>query len=435
MTTELSQHIQVTPLSDTHEHLFKEADYVQEGPDVLADLFGMYIGSELIVAGASPENVARLLDSSDPDIEARWAGVQTAWQLCQYTGYGQAVQHMARLIYGMDEIKLETIERAAERNREIRQPGERLRLLRDVANLDHVQVDDFVWACLPDYSGPEFFLYDLSWADFAGARFEVAALQTETGIAVVDLESLRTAITALFAKYGPVAIAVKSQHAYERTLAWEPREDVDAARALQHYLSGSTLTEAERLCLGDWCLARGVDLAMEYRLPVKIHTGYLAGQGQNLVQPDRTRASHLAPLLAHYPEAAFVLMHMAYPYSDELIALAKHFPNTYVDMCWAWSINPRHAAEFVRRALHAVPINKLFVFGGDCRWPTETVGFAAQARGWLGYALQGEVDEGFLTEAQAIQIATRVMQENQRAVFDLNGRRSTIREWGQTQSS
>jgi predicted TIM-barrel fold metal-dependent hydrolase len=435
MPTDLTQHIHATPLSDTHEHLFKETDYVNAGPDVLADLFGMYVGSELIVAGASPENVACLLDSNDPDVEARWAGVQTAWQLCQYTGYGQAVQHMARLIYGMDEIKLETIDRAAERNREIRQPGERLRLLRDVANLDHVQVDDFVWACLPDPSGPEFFLYDLSWADFAGARFDVAALQTETGIAVVDLESLRTALTALFAKYGPVAIAVKSQHAYERTLAWEPREDADAAPVLQHYLSGSTLTEAERLCLGDWCLARGVELAIEYRLPVKIHTGYLAGHSQNFTQPDRTRAAHLAPLLAHYPEAGFVLMHIAYPYSDELLALAKHFPNTYLDMCWAWSINPHHAAEFVRRVLHALPINKLFAFGGDCHWPTESVGFAAQARYWLAYALQGEIQEGFLTEAQAIQIATRVMQENQRAVFDLNGRRGTIREGGRRQSS
>lgn len=128
-------------------------------------------------------------------------------------------------------------------------------------------------------------------------------------------------------------------------------------------------------------------------------------------------------------------MHIAYPYSDELIALAKHFPNAYIDMCWAWSINPRHAAEFVRRALHALPVNKLFAFGGDCRWPTETVGYAAQARDWLAYALHGEIDEGFLTEAQAMQIATRLMQDNQRAVFDLNGTRTAIQEWGRRQSS
>ena len=33
-------------------------------------------------------------------------------------------------------------------------------------------------------------------------------------------------------------------------------------------------------------------------------------------------------------------MRIAYPYSDELVALAKHFPNAYVDLCWVWSIDP-----------------------------------------------------------------------------------------------
>ena len=35
-----------------------------------------------------------------------------------------------------------------------------------------------------------------------------------------------------------------------------------------------------RLCLGDWCLARGVELASAYQLPIKLHTGYLAETGQ-----------------------------------------------------------------------------------------------------------------------------------------------------------
>lgn len=428
MSTNLARHIAETPLIDTHEHLHKEDDYINNGPDVLADLFGMYIGDELIVAGASYDNVVRLLDSNNGDIEARWSGIEAAWQLCKYTGYGEAVRYMAKLVYGMDEITLDNIEGAAQRNRDIRQPGERLRLLREAANLDHVQVDDFVWACLPDSSGPEFFLYDLSWADFASARFDVKILEQETSINVLDLKTLDQAITELFSMYGPLAVAVKSQHAYERTLAWEPREDADAERALQAYLTGSPFSESERLCLGDWCLARGIEQAVEYELPIKIHTGFLAGHRQFFTRPDRTRAAHLAPLLAQHPSATFVLMHIAYPYSDELIALAKHFPKTYIDMCWAWSINPRHAVEFVRRALHGLPLNKLFIFGGDCHWPTEVVGFAAQARDWLTITLQSEIDEGYIFEQQAIQIATRMMQTNQRAVFDLESTRRAIAE-------
>jgi predicted TIM-barrel fold metal-dependent hydrolase len=422
--TDLSQHIQETTLMDTHEHLRKEAEYTENGPDVLHDLFGNYVQADLIVAGATQEAVAKLLDSRNPDIEARWAGISAAWQHCQYTGYGESVRLIAKYAYGMDEINLAAIAAAAERNRQLRQPGERLRILKEEGNLDHVQIDDFVWACLPDQSGLDFFLYDLSWAQFCNGEIQVEDLFKETGVNVIDLKTLRGGMEALFDKYGTCAIAVKAQHAYDRTLLWLERSDSDVERVLQKHLSGNDLSEADRLCLGDWCLARGVELAIQHNLPFKIHTGYYAGQGKMPVE--RIKPGHLCGLLQRYPQARFVLMHIAYPYNDELVAIAKHYPNVYVDMCWAWSINPYAAADFVRRLIHAVPINKLFVFGGDTGWPNAAVAYATQARAWLTRALQVEINDGDLRESQAIALATRLMCGNQKDCFDLEGTRAAI---------
>jgi predicted TIM-barrel fold metal-dependent hydrolase len=179
------------------------------------------------------------------------------------------------------------------------------------------------------------------------------------------------------------------------------------------------------MCLGDWCLARGVELAAEHNLPFKIHTGYYAGHSRMPIE--RIRPGHLSALLARYPLTRFVLMHIAYPYNDELIALAKHYPNVYVDMCWAWSINPFVARDFVRRMIHAVPANKLFAFGGDTFWPNAAVAYATQARQWLTRALQAEVDEGLLRPAEAIALATRLMRTNQEECFDIEGTRAAIR--------
>jgi hypothetical protein len=416
--TDLAQHIQITKLVDSHEHMTKEDEYISNGPDVLGALFGIYIGDDLITAGASPDAVTRLLDSRDPDVAGRWNGVKDAWQHCRYTGYGEVTRKMARLIYDMDEINLDTIQAAQARNRLLRQPGERLRLLKDVANLDHIQVDDFVWACQPDASGPGFFFYDISWEQLTNGVIDVRALHDETQVNVIDVATLREAITALFATYGPYAIAVKAQQAYSRTLAWHKRSDSEVEPVLQRLLRGNALSDAERLCLGDWCLARGVEAALEHDLPFKIHTGYQAGT-RTMIDPDRLRPGHLAPLLTRYSDARFVLMHTAYPYAGELLAVAKQFPNVYLDMCWAWSIDPHSAANFVRRVIHTVPINKLFVFGGDCFWPMATVAYAAQAREGLTRALQAEIDSGFLTEAEAIDIATRVMRENQMNCFNV----------------
>jgi hypothetical protein len=426
MTTDLAQHIQATPLIDTHEHIFKEAEYVGNGPDVLQDLFHTYIAMDLTTAGAPVPALDRLIDGRDPDIEGRWNGVKEAWQHCQYTAYGQATRIVARLIYGMEEITLAGILAAAERNAQLRKPGERLRLLRDVANLDHVQIDDQAWACLPDASGPDFFLYDLSWSGFCEGQIPIKELYDETRVEVCDLASLRQAMGALFAKYGDCAIAVKTAHAYERTLAWRERDDAEVEPVLQKVLRSEALSEAERLCLGDWCWARGVELAITYHLPFKIHTGIMAFNNI-MTNPDRLRPGHLGPLFSRYGDARFVLMHLSYPYMDELVVVAKHFPCVYVDMCWGWAINFYSAVDFVRRMIHGVPINKLFAFGGDTLWPSQAVALAVQARDGLARALQAEIDDGFLTEPDAMRIATRVMRDNQAACFDLVGRRAAIR--------
>ena len=101
----------------------------------------------------------------------------------------------------------------------------------------------------------------------------------ETGVEVKDLRTLRQGMEAIFEKYAPCAIAVKAQHAYNRTLNWIERNDVEASAALSQVLNQSAeeLSVETYLCLGDWCWARGVELSIKHNLPFKIHTGYYAG--------------------------------------------------------------------------------------------------------------------------------------------------------------
>ena len=95
MPTDLALHIQNVPLADTHEHLRKESEWVENGPDILQDLFGNYVPADLIVAGARPEAMKRLMDAADPDLRGRFAGVRDAWEATQFTGYGEAVRLIA----------------------------------------------------------------------------------------------------------------------------------------------------------------------------------------------------------------------------------------------------------------------------------------------------------------------------------------------------
>ena len=423
-TTDLTHHIQSIRLVDTHEHMRRENDWVENGPDILQDLFGNYVPADLNTAGATPEAMRNLMDASR-NIKDRFEGIREAWEATQFTGYGEAVRLIAKHIYGLDELTGDALTDAQDKIQTLRTPGKRYHILHDLANLDHIQTDDFSWPCPPDPSGLNFFLYDLSWATFCNGQIDPSAIHAETGVEVKDLTSLRNALAAIFAKHAPCAIAVKSQHAYNRTLNWIERTDAEAATALNAVLT-KTADEATRLCLGDWCWARGVELTIEHNLPFKIHTGYYAGNDRMPVS--RISAGNMCALFARYLDAKFVLMHIAYPYNDELVALAKHYRNIWVDFCWAWSIDPYSSRDFLRRCIHAVPSNKLFAFGGDTGWPTSAMAYAMQARNEIRRALEAEIEDGYFTEKQAMAFATQIMHTNQYACFDVDGTRANIQK-------
>lgn len=422
--TDLEHFIQHTPMVDTHEHLRSQRQWVEEGPDVLGAILSHYLSGDLRNAGASQEAIEFARDRKGRDVPQRVDAIRPAWELTAHTGYGQAARWLAREVFGIRELAADAVLAAQDQLDALRKPGQRLRLLRDVAKLDHVQIDTGPFG--PDEEDADFFLHDLSWVTFAAAGETIlqdaAAL---SGVEIKNLGALQRAMDAVFERYGATAVAVKTQHAYQRTLAWRPRGDVEAADALAKLLRGRRLDGGERNCLGDWCLGHGVQRAIEHNLPIKIHCGYYAGH--STMQMDRIRPSHLCELLIAYPEARFVLMHAGYPYVDEWIALGKHFPNAYLDLCWAWSIDPMTVSQTVRKLIHAVPANKVFVFGGDTFWPTLVCAYAAQARFWLTRALRAEIDEGLLTEAEAIGVAGRWLGDNQRACFDLDGTRAAIR--------
>ena len=117
-------------------------------------------------------------------------------------------------------------------------------------------------------------------------------------------------------------------------------------------------------------------------------------------------------------------MHIAYPYCDELVALAKHYHNVYPDLCWAWSIDPYSAADFVRRYLHAAPANKLFAFGGDTTWPRARRRTPSRRVAGSIERCRVRSQTGLMTEAEAMAVATKLMQGNQLACFDLVGTRA-----------
>ena len=54
--------------------------------------------------------------------------------------------------------------------------------------------------------------------------------------------------------------------------------------------------------------------------------------------------------------------------------------------------------------------------------------YAIQARNEIRRALEAEIADGYMTEQDAMAVATHIMRDNQFACFDVEGTRANIRQ-------
>lgn len=413
------------PLVDTHEHLSPEAERVAalDDPEARSTDFGLlmshYTDSDLQVAGMPREDWQTLVGQGLAPLE-KWRLVAPYYERCRHTGYQLCVRESVRALFDEDDIREDNCDAISQRLREGVQPGFYRRVLRDVANIEHAQVN-----CLrsPVFRTSEpatdLLSYDL-WTIGIASGVNRGTLNDLAGTEVTTLKQAHDTIDMAFERFGPKAIAVKDQSAYRRRLNYENVSDEDAAPLFARFATrGETLAPEELKALQDNLFRRCLRLAAEYKLPVKLHTGYFAGHNSMDMARVRDNICDVARLSREFSDTTFVLMHITYPYQNELIALCKQYTNVYADMCWAWIIDPASATRFLREFIMAAPACKLFTFGGDFI-PVELVtGHARIARRGIALGLAQLVAEGWLAESDVPALAERIMRGNAHELYDL----------------
>lgn len=422
---EIARRVEQTLFVDTHEHLVEEASRTHWKPsgrlpcNDWALLFTHYLDSDLKVAGMSARDYSRFVapDTSSAD---KWRLLEPHWPAVKHTGYGRAVRLAIERLYGIADLNAGTIPRLAEAYAERVKPGFYEKILRDEAGLESCQVNSLE-AVFMETAHPRLLMQDLSIVAFGGYSGSNWTWMTDgDGRKATDLASYHRVIDHWFAKYGPYAVAVKSQTAYSRRLDFE---DVPAERAeapFRKLLSREPVTDAERKAFDDHIFWYCVRRATERRLPVKLHTGYYAGQNSMPLGRVSHNPADVSDLLRRSPETTFVLMHIGYPYQEAMISLAKHYHNAVLDLCWTWIINPVASERFVQDFLAAVPANKLLTFGGDYIPVEPVVGHAAIARQGLARALEGLVSSGVISANEALDLVEPLMRGNARRIFRLD---------------
>lgn len=429
MTTpqhQIIEWVERTPFVDTHEHLIEESERLAGVVhsrflpcNDWAYLFRSYASEELAVAGMPQGELKRFLG---PELSSddKYRLIAPYWDRIRHTGYGQALRYTFRGVYGVDDLNQHTVPRIAEKYRETVRPGFYKHILK-LANVENCHVNSLQRICL-ETEQPDILNQDISILQLCRcSAADFARVEAETCNRPKTLEDWLGTIDSYFIKYGSKAVAVKAQIAYSRALNFSSVTKTLASRLFRHHADLANAMHAlgpeDLKSLQDYLFRYCIEKATEFDLPVKLHTGILAGHGVMQLSHVRNNASDLCRLLQDFPETKFVFMHIGYPYQNEFIAIAKHYPNVSIDMCWAWAINPVASVRFLKEFILGVPSSKIFTFGGDYVTVEPIYGHACIARLGIAEALSQLVAEKWISVEETRDLIERIMRGNALSYF------------------
>jgi hypothetical protein len=406
---------------NTHEHILPEAERVAKPIDFFT-LAGHYAINDVVSAGLPPGALAQI-NNPDAGSGQRWRLFEPFWKRARFTGYGQALRIAIRDIYNA-EISAASLAKINDAIRAQNKPGLYRRILKEKARIRVSVLDDY-WNATPVKPDPEFFVLAHKFDRFVtpATRGDVDQLEKITGVSIDSLAGLKRAMEASFQQFLAIGMAtVKTTIAYNRELLFREVTAADAGRDFEDMVKGARPmperfrrnVERPFRSLEDHMFHHLMGLAEAYRVPVQIHTGLHAGNGNFIANSNPT---HLTNLFFLYPQVRFDLFHMSYPYQGELSVLAKLFPNVYADFCWAHIISPSATRRTLHEFLETVPANKIFGFGGDYRYPELSYAHAKMARRNIAQVLAEKTAGGFCTEDEAVELGRMLLHDNPAALF------------------
>lgn len=412
----IRRHVDTLWVVDTHEHLSNPAGLRGNAKADFMLLLQQYADDDIKSAGMSKPVFAGLLTDS-LTVPEKWEIVKPYWEKSSNTAYNRAVLITLRNIFGISDLNENTVVPLSQKIREAYATDWYNFILKEKSRIRYVINDH------PDRSwgDPETFRYTQRF-DYLrlDSKEKVEATGKKNGMNIRSLEDLEKCLELEFhdaLRKGFTTI--KSVEAYHRSLHYEDVTREEAAAALHALLNNGEQPVSALMAkpLSDYMMHRMLNLAQKYNKPIQIHTGLQAGDG-NFIQ--NSNPALLANLFLKYRDLRFVLLHGSYPFGGELAALAKNFRNVWLDMSWVHIISPSFSERYLHEWLETVPANKIMVFGGDFDHVENVFAHLQFARQVVANVLTEKVRSRYLSEPEAIHIASMIFYENAVELFRLD---------------
>jgi len=414
LASELFDEISKIPVINSHSHLSSEKSRLSQNVDALVFFQHAYPAADLVAAGMPADAKNKALTPGLPLAE-RWEIFEPYWKSIRLTGYSQCITESFRDLLGFSKLTAETVGPISEAIRQNSQPGFYKEILREKCNItislmnmdDLADVDRELFIPLPR----------LNRFSMLNSRGDIEAIERDYNVNIGSLEEHIEVIRRTCEKWQQTKVAgIKLSQSYRRRMDFKERKSSDAEKIFGAMLAGNYAgfdSEEGRL-LGDYLVFECCQAASDVDLAIQFHIGMRAGNYGSL---EGSTPAPMAELLKAFPDARFDFSHSGYPYLREGAVLAKTFTNVYLDMSWIHIISPIGCRYALKEWLRMVPYNKIIAFGDDLQYVETVYGHLKIARQNVAIVLAEMIQEGFISESIAIDVAKAIFHDNPARVY------------------
>jgi hypothetical protein len=418
----LLEHCLATPLFDTHDHtLAANLKYT----DPITMLIDWYLCTDLASA-SSEQDLITMQDTTIP-WEERWPVFESAWKRTRFTGYAQCLRRSLQHFYGFAEPSLDALRGIQDRLIDLSDPVLYEHILDEagiVVRLQDINLDSrkILTTGRLDLPPRSRWVISLPWCHRIQTYEDVAAKGRILNRNVTSLDEYLDVCRTLFEAYKRAgAVAFKDQSAYTRPLDYRNPTRAEAERVFNWILEDQRRSlaypDGDGRILSDYLFHEFMRMARDMDLPVQIHTGHMGVLRNDIV---KTNAIGLTSLIELHRDVRFDLFHANWPYSGEILYLAKNYPNVRIDFCWANIVDPIYCQALFQQALSSVPHGKIHAYGSDLNGNVDRAWAHAQmARENVSIALANLVDMDYLSLADAKDVASAWLYGNAREWFGI----------------
>jgi len=421
---------------DTHEHLVSEKQRRKQKLDFFL-FFLHYTSSDLISSGMCQEDVAFIQDP-DNDIERRWSLFEPHWKNIKNTMYSNNISEMIKNLFGVGDINLISIKLISDKLEKSKDLDYYNEILAEKANIKYI-INDMDWITWDkkynidkiDYNEYKYTGKDIQFLPvirlddvlLISSMEEIWDLEKKYDIKIHSFYDFLKLIDKIFTDsidfiYGyKIGVAYYRSLLFEETSYYKAEKEFISILDLEKYSNASDkdfVSKKDLVSFQNYIFRYAIEKAIEFSLPVQIHTGLLGGNRNKITNSDPVLLNNL--FLPHR-NARFDIFHIGYPFTDELITMVKCHPNLYIDMCWVPVISSTLYKETLDLLIKMVPSNKIFGFGGDYVFAEGVYGAQMIARDSLIEVLYKKIQTSCFTPEEGMDFAYRILYQNPYSVY------------------